>query len=72
MDMLDAIFFRKSIRKYTDQPVQDELVNDLLRAAVAVPSAGNEQAWQFIVIRDQLLLDAISKFHPYSALLKYA
>jgi nitroreductase len=72
MDTLDAIFFRRSIRKYTDQPLPDELVKELLKAAMAAPSAGNEQAWQFIVIRDRLLLDAIPKFHPYSAMLKYA
>lgn len=72
MDTLDAIFTRRSIRKYTDQPVTDDLVNELLRAAMAAPSAGNEQAWQFVVIRDRKILDAIPKFHPYSAMLKYA
>jgi nitroreductase len=72
MDTLDAIFTRRSIRKYTDRAVPDELVLQLLRAAMAAPSAGNEQAWQFIVIRDRALLDAIPKFHPYAAMLKYA
>ena len=72
MDTLDAIFTRRSIRKYTDRAVADDLVNELLRAAMAAPSAGNEQAWQFIVIRDRSILDAIPKFHPYSAMLKYA
>ena len=72
MDMLDAIFTRRSIRKYADKAVPEGLVTDLLKAAMAAPSAGNEQAWQFIVIRDRALLDAIPKFHPYSAMLKYA
>jgi nitroreductase len=72
MDTLDAIFTRRSIRKYTDRPVPEELVAGLLKAAMAAPSAGNEQAWQFIVIRDRALLDAIPKFHPYSAMLKHA
>ena len=72
MDTLDAIFTRRSIRKYTDRAVPDDLVSQLLKAAMAAPSAGNEQAWQFIVIRDRALLDAIPKFHPYSAMLKYA
>jgi nitroreductase len=63
---------RRSIRKYTDRAVPDELISQLLKAAMAAPSAGNEQAWQFIVIRDRALLDAIPKFHPYSAMLKYA
>ena len=72
METIDAIMTRRSIRKYTDRAVPDELVSQLLEAAMAAPSAGNEQAWQFIVIRDRALLDAIPKFHPYSAMLKYA
>ncbi len=72
MDTLDAVFTRRSIRKYTDKAVPEELITDLLKAAMAAPSAGNEQAWQFIVIRDRAILDAIPKFHPYSAMLKYA
>ena len=72
METIDAIMTRRSIRKYTDRAVPDELVSQLLKAAMAAPSAGNEQAWQFIVIRDRALLDAIPKFHPYSAMLKYA
>jgi nitroreductase len=70
MDMLDAIFIRRSIRKYTDMAVPEELVTDLLKAAMAAPMAGNDQAWQFIVIRDRAILDAIPKFHPYSAMPK--
>jgi len=72
MNTFDAIFSRRSIRKYTSQSVPEELVTEFLKAAMAAPSAGNEQAWQFIVIRDRALLDAIPKFHPYSAMLKYA
>ena len=72
METLDTIFTRRSIRKYTDRVVPDELLTDLLKAAMAAPSAGNEQAWQFIVIRDRAILDAIPKFHPYAAMLKYA
>jgi nitroreductase len=72
METIEAILTRRSIRKYTDQVVPDEMVTRLLKAAMAAPSAGNEQAWQFIVIRDRGLLDAIPKFHPYSAMLKYA
>ena len=44
----DTIFKRRSIRKYTGEPISDELVERLLRAAMVAPSAGNEQPWQFI------------------------
>jgi nitroreductase len=33
---------------------------------MSAPSAGNEQPWQFIIINDRKILDAIPKFHPYS------
>jgi len=36
---------------------------------MAAPSAGNEQPWEFVVIRDRKLLSAIPKFHPYSLML---
>ena len=72
MDTLEAIHTRRSIRKYTDEPVSEETIETLLRAAMAAPSAGNEQPWHFVVIDDRKLLDEIPKFHPYSAMLKGA
>ncbi|MBC9784652.1 nitroreductase family protein [Heliobacterium chlorum] len=67
---MDAILSRRSVRKYTDQPVSDELVKELLEAAMSAPSAGNEQPWHFIVIKDRQLLDEIPKFHPYAGMVK--
>jgi nitroreductase len=72
MDTLDAIFSRRSVRQYTSKVVPDTMVTELLKAAMAAPSAGNEQPWQFIVIRDRAILDEIPKFHPYSAMVKHA
>lgn len=72
MDAMDAIFTRRSIRKYEDREVPAELETELLKAAMNAPSAGNEQPWHFIVIRDRKLMDAIPKFHPYSGALKTA
>ncbi len=43
--MLDAIRKRRSIRKYTDKPVSDEALEELLRAAMQAPSARNLQPW---------------------------
>ncbi len=52
MDLLDAIHSRRSIRQFTDAPVTDEQVETLLRAAMAAPSAHNQQPWRFVVVRD--------------------
>jgi nitroreductase len=66
---MDAILNRRSIRKYKDIKVSDELVEKLLRAAMAAPSAGNEQAWEFIVLRDKNIMKKITEVHPYSSML---
>lgn len=72
MDAMEAILGRRSIRKYTDKSVPKDLVHEILVAAMAAPSAGNEQPWQFVVIDDRTVLEAITEFHPYAGALKSA
>ncbi|MDP3450574.1 MAG: nitroreductase family protein [Anaerolineaceae bacterium] len=69
---MNAIFNRRSIRKFTKQEISDETIETLLRAAMAAPSAGNQQPWHFIVIKDEEILYEIPKFHPYSQMLRDA
>src|SRR5512135_1525664 len=49
---LEAIFRRRSIRRYTEQPVEDEKLELLLQAAMAAPSAMNCKPLEFIVVTD--------------------
>ena len=70
--MDDPVLSRRSIRAYTTEPVTDELVERLLRAAMAAPSAGNQQPWQFVVVRERETLHAVTVFHPYAAMLDQA
>ena len=72
MDAMDAILSRRSIRKYTPEEVPDTVIQELLEAAMAAPSASNQQPWQFMVIRDRRVLDQIPGCHPYSAMVKEA
>ena len=72
MNAMEAILSRRSIRKYAPQPTPERLLKQLLQAAMAAPSAGNEQPWQFVVIDDRKILDEIPKFHPHSAMLSEA
>ncbi|MGE4299474.1 MAG: nitroreductase family protein [Desulfovibrionaceae bacterium] len=65
MDAMTAIRTRRSIRAYTDQDVTDAQVRELLGAAMAAPSAGNEQPWQFIVIRDKATLKQAGAINEY-------
>lgn len=50
--MLDIIKTRRSIRRYTDEPVTDETLQVLLEAARHAPSGKNQQLWRFVVVRD--------------------
>jgi len=52
VDVLEAIEARRSIRKYTDEPVPPEMIDRLLEAARAAPSTSNTQSWKFKVITD--------------------
>lgn len=69
MEALDAIMGRRSIRRYTDDPVTDEQVDTVVRAAMAAPSAGNQQPWRFIVLRQRDSLDAAAATTPYGRML---
>ncbi|MDR5586428.1 MULTISPECIES: nitroreductase family protein [Clostridium] len=66
---MDAILNRKSIRKYKNINVSDEIVEELLKAGMAAPSAANEQPWEFIVLRDKEIMRKITEVHPYSKML---
>ncbi len=72
MNILEAIFSRRSIRKFTPQLLSDDQINDLLKAGMYAPSARNEQPWHFVLIQDKNLLQDISRVHPYAKMLKEA
>jgi nitroreductase len=52
MDALEAIRKRRSVRRYTDRPVGDEDIDELVRLALLAPTGGMAQAWSIVVVRD--------------------
>lgn len=52
MNVDDAIRLRRSVRRYSDRPVPDGVVDECLRLALLAPTGGMAQAWSFIVVRD--------------------
>ena len=63
--VFDAIATRTSIRMFDKtKPVGDDLIERMLRAAMAAPTAVNKQPWEFVVVTDKPTLDALSKVHP--------
>jgi nitroreductase len=69
---MEAVLQRRSIRKYTDQKVPEDSLTALLKAAMAAPSAGNEQPWHFVVIKERLILDQVPTVHPHAQMIKQA
>lgn len=63
---MEEIFNRRSIRKFTNQPVEPEKIDKLLRAAMQAPSAANQQAWEFIVVQDKEKLVEVAETSPYA------
>jgi nitroreductase len=55
----ELIFKRRSIRKYTDRPVEPEKLDLLLQAAMAAPSAMNCKPWEFVIVTD---LEKLAQF----------
>lgn len=62
--VLDNIMTRTSIRQYQNTPVADSVVENILRAAMAAPTARNTQPWSFIVVKDTALLRQIAEACP--------
>lgn len=72
MNILDAINSRRSIRKYTNEPLSDKQLKTVLKAGFQAPSAHNRNPREYIVLRDREILEAITKFHPYTKMLPQA
>ena len=66
---MEAIYRRRSIRRYQNRPVHKDLLKMIIKAGMNAPSAGNEQPWHFIVVDDRRILDDIPTFHPHSRML---
>lgn len=58
--VLDAIFNRRSIRRYTDQPVSSDQLDLILKAGQAAPSAMNQQPWYFVAIQRKDMIEQLA------------
>lgn len=69
---LDFLFSRRSIRAYETEDVGEDLVRDLLEAAMAAPSAAAKDPWEFVVIRERDMLAKIAEGLPNGRMLAHA
>lgn len=69
---LQLLHQRRSIRRFTSQPVTKEQIQSMLSAAMAAPTAHNRQHWHYVAVTDRQLLDHLSEVHPYAKMLREA
>lgn len=64
--LMNTIFTRRSIRSFTREAVSDSDIDKMLHALMQAPSAGNQQPWEVIVVRDINRLEKLSGVSPYA------
>lgn len=72
MEIFEAIFNRRSVRKYTPQKIEDRDIEKIIEAGMFAPSAVNKQPWHFLVFREHTTIEAINEVHPNSKMLRNA
>lgn len=70
--VLKIIHRRKSVRHYVDKPVPKVMLEKLVRAGMAAPTAMNKQPWAFVVITERETLDRLGNALPYAKMLLQA
>ncbi len=66
--VLDNIATRTSVRSYLDKPVDASIIEQLLRAGMAAPTAVNRQPWHFVVVTDKAQLKELAKANPHAGM----
>ena len=66
MQTYDAILARRSVRKFTNQPIDDKLIDRLLACAMAGPSACNYRPWMFYVVKNAEKREALRHVSRFS------
>ena len=70
MELKEALLKRRSVRKFTDEPVSKEHIDELMHAAMSGPSACNKKPWEFYVVTNETVLNDLksaSRFTKISA-----
>ena len=61
MELKDAIYGRRSVRKFTDEKVSDEVIKEIINAGMWAPSGVNLQPWYYVVIQSEENMDKLKE-----------
>lgn len=67
---VNHILTRRSVRKYTGTPIEDEKLQLILKCGAFAPTAKNTKSWKFIVCKNKDVFEKILAVHPYASALK--
>ncbi len=70
--VLEAIYSRRSIRDYTEEPVPRELVYEIIRAGTWAPSGLNNQPWRFVIVQEREKREALAQLTRYGEIIRRA
>lgn len=62
--MLDFLNSRRSIRKYTDERINEDDMQKIMQTAMLSPTSKNQQPWHFIIVKDQAIKEQMIEFQP--------
>jgi nitroreductase len=72
MDFFEVVLNRRSIRRFKDMEIPEEIIDQILTAGIWAPSGMDNQPWRFAVIRDRELKSEIAKLTKYTAIFENA
>lgn len=72
MDLLEGIYTRRSVRQYTDQPIAQEQLLQIIRAGMWAPSGRNNQPWRFVIVKNSETKKELAKQTKYHAIIENA
>lgn len=65
MELIELIKNRRSVREFTEERINEDLIEKILDAGRWAPSGLNNQPWKFIIIRDQNTINEVAKYTKY-------
>lgn len=72
MDLLEGIYTRRSIRQYTDQPIEREQLIEIIKAGTWAPSGLNNQPWRFVIVKEREARVRLAGFTKYRTIIESA
>ncbi|MBQ9015424.1 MAG: nitroreductase family protein [Firmicutes bacterium] len=69
MNLIEIMRNRRSIRKYTEEAVSEEKLQQILQAGLLAPTSRGKRPWEFYVVKDKEMLEKLSKAKQHGAAL---